>query len=89
MSFKTHPSEKSKYFKFDEYKLLDNQIEMLADVMDKMNTRHLGKQRGTGRAHRNHCSFDKSYDRGRENFRQMSYDRDRRGYSSIRDRSRS
>ena len=37
MSLKTHPSEKQKFVMFDEFKLLDNQIYRLADVMGRMN----------------------------------------------------
>ena len=39
MSLKTHPSAKNETVKFDEYKLLNNQIDRLAEVMDRMNTR--------------------------------------------------
>ena len=38
MSPKIHPFEKFKSTKFNEYKLLDK-IDMLADIMDQMNTR--------------------------------------------------
>ena len=38
MSFKIDPSKKYKTVTFDEYKLLDNQVDRLAEVMDRMNT---------------------------------------------------
>ena len=40
---KTHPYERCKSVKFDEYKLLGNQIDRLAEVMAKMSTRDLGR----------------------------------------------
>ena len=42
-----------------------------------------------GRIHRNYPSCDRGYNRGRDNFRQMSHDRNRRGYPSFRGKSRS
>ena len=41
---KMHSSEKPKSVKFDEYKFLDNQIDRLAEVIHKINTRSLGRQ---------------------------------------------
>ena len=98
MSFKLHHSEKCISVKFDEYKLLDNQTDRLVEVMDKMNTRPLGRQIQQdwiykpyihrGRGCRNYPSYDKSYDRVRGNFRQKLYDRKSKGYSSFRGRPR-
>ena len=44
MSLKTPPSENHKSVKFDEYKLLDNQISRLAEIMHRVNTRSWGRQ---------------------------------------------
>ena len=59
--------------KFDEIKLLDNQIDRLAEVIDKMNTRPQGSQNQKtrpympqlhrGRGHRTCPSYDRDYDR--------------------------
>ena len=72
MSLKSHPSEKHKSVNLYEYKLFDKQTDGLAEVMDKMSTRCLGKQRQQnrpyihrGRGHRNYLSYDRSYARGR------------------------
>ena len=90
ISLKTHPSEKWKSVKFDEFKLLDNQTEKVAEVIDKMNTGPPGRQnqqnrpykfyihRDRSRGHNNYPSFNNGYDRCRGSFRQRSYDRNRR-----------
>ena len=44
MLFKTHPSERCKSVTFGECKLLDNQVDRLAEVMDKINKRPEGRQ---------------------------------------------
>ena len=44
MLLKIHPSAKNKIIKVDEYKLLTNQIDRLAEVMDRMNTRSQDRQ---------------------------------------------
>ena len=44
MLLKTHPSEKNKTVKFDEYKLLCNQIDRKTEVINRMNTRPQGRQ---------------------------------------------
>ena len=98
MSPKTYPFEKCKYVRFDEDKLMDNQIDRLEEVLEKMNTRPLGRQNQQnrlykpyihrGRCCRNYSSHDRGYDRSRGNFRQRSLDRNRKGYSSFRGRSR-
>ena len=83
-SLKAHPSAKDKIVKFDEYKLLNNQIDRLAEVMDIINNRPKGRQNKQkrpykpyiqrGRGHRDYPSYDRDYDRGRGNYRQRSYD---------------
>ena len=40
MSLKANLSAKNKAAKFDEYKLLNNQIDRLAEVMDGISTRY-------------------------------------------------
>ena len=81
---------------FDEYKLLINQIESLAAVMNRMNTGPQGRQNqqnesykhyihcSRGRGHRNYPSYERVINRGRGNFRQRSNDRINGGYSSFR-----
>ena len=44
MSLKIHPSTKNTVVKFDEYKLLYNQIERLIEVLDRMAIRPQGRQ---------------------------------------------
>ena len=39
MSIKTHPSTKNNIVKFDEYKLMNNQIDRLAEVMERTKTK--------------------------------------------------
>ena len=43
MSLKTHPSTENKIKKFDEYKLLHNQIGILTEVSNRMTTRPQGR----------------------------------------------
>ena len=98
MSLKTHHSEKYKSVKFAKYKLLDNQINRLGEVMDIMNTRPLGRQNHQNRpykpyihrerCHRRYPSYEKRYDRGIGTSREFSYDRNIRGYSSFRGRTK-
>ena len=94
------PHENSVSIRFDECTLLDNHIDRMAEDIDKMNTRPQGRQnqqntlyklyikRGRSRHHRNYPRYDRWYDRGRENFRQWSYDRNEREYFSFRGRPR-
>ena len=44
MTLKSHHSAKNKIVKFDEYKLLNNQIDRLAEIIDKINKRPQGKK---------------------------------------------
>ena len=44
ISLEIHPSAKNKIVKFDECKMLDNQIDRLTEVMDRMHTRLQGRQ---------------------------------------------
>ena len=77
MSLKMHASAKNKIVKFDEYELLNDQIDRLTEVIDRMNTRPQDQQTqqsrpyepyihcGRVRCHRNCLSYDRGYDRGR------------------------
>ena len=81
---------------FGKHQLLNNQIDRLTEVWDRMNTRSQCRHtqqprpykpyvhRGKGRGYRQFCR----YDRGMGKYRQSSYDRNRRGYSSSRSLSR-
>ena len=85
MSPKTHPSQKNKSLKCDEHRLLNNKIDSLAEVMDKMNTRPKGRHNRQnisykhyihrGRDHRIYPSYDRGYNRGIGNYRQRFYNR--------------
>ena len=88
MSLKTHPSAMNKIVKFDEHKLLHNQIDRLRNVSDGMNIRVQCRKTqqsrpckpyihgGRGRGYRQFPN----YNRGRGNYRQRSYDRNSRRY---------
>ena len=77
---KTFPFEKQKSVKFEEYKLFENQIGRLAEVMDKINARPQGRQKQQNkpsklyiyivRGHKNYPIYDRGYARNREHFRQ-------------------
>ena len=79
MSLETHSSAENKTVKFDECKLLNNQIERFAEVMERINTRPQGTHNQQnrpfkpyihrGRGHRNYPSYDKGHDRGKGNYR--------------------
>ena len=70
ISLKTHLSEKHKPVKFDEYSLLNNQIDRLAEVIDRLNTRLKGKKNQQNRPYNPFIHRDRghrhypSYDRG-------------------------
>ena len=75
----THTSEKYRSFKFDEYKLLENQTDRLSEAIDKMDTRPQGKQnrfckpyipRCRGRGYRNYPSFYGGFYKNWGNIRQ-------------------
>ena len=92
------PPPKHKTSKFNEYKLFNKQNDRLAEVIDRIITRPQDRQshynghnkpyndRDRGIDHRNCLSYDRGYDRGRGNFRQMSHNRNRRN-SSFRGKS--
>ena len=61
MSLKTHPSAKNKTVKFDEYALLKNQIDRLADVLNGMNTRPHIRQNQRNRPYKPQIHRDSFY----------------------------
>ena len=89
MSLKTHPPKMQFFFKFDEYKLLDTQIDRLAEAMDKMNIRSLGRQISktdlislifmVAEVAEIIPTITEAMTK-KGNFRQRSYDRNKRGY---------